>query len=163
VVGQEQSRRPNEVGPTLRRPGAALLGLGTSSTNDVTFVGAASDQCVISTVNPQQGPDGNTSGFDSIFGSGWSLLGKVTSGNGSNTLDGVDFTWTFAQLTATTGTWSLVTDVNTTFDLVFAMHAANRSGAFLFEDESRSPTRSAQARGSSTGSTTAATFPTSPT
>jgi len=112
------------------------ISLGTSSTNDVTFAGAASDQCVISAVNPQQGPDGNTSGFDSTFGSGWSLLGKVTSGTGSNTLDGVDFTWTFAQLTATTGTWSLVTDVNATFDLVFAMHAANRSGAFLFDDES---------------------------
>lgn len=109
--------------------------LGTSSTNDVTFAGAASDQCVISGVNPQQGPTGNTSGFDGTFGTGWSLLGKVTSGSGSNTLSGVTFTWGFTQLTGTTGTWSLKTDKNATFDLVFAMHASDHSGAFLFDDQ----------------------------
>jgi hypothetical protein len=111
------------------------VSLGTSQTSDVTFDGLASDQCVISTVNPAQGPNGNTSGFDTEFGSGWSLLGKVTSGSGSNTLDGVNFTWGFTQTTGTTGSWSLMADQNVTLDLVFAMHASDHSGAFLFDDQ----------------------------
>ena len=111
------------------------ISLGTSSTSNVTLGGTASDQCVISGVNPQQGPNGNTSGFDGTFGGGWSLLGKVTSNSGSNSLGGVNFTWTFAQTTGTTGTWSLTTDKNAMFDLVFAMHASNHSGAFLFDNE----------------------------
>lgn len=111
------------------------ISVGTASTADVTFAGVASDQCVISGVNPQQGPNGNTSGFDTAFGSGWSLLGKVTSPSGSATVGGVNFSWTFAQSTGTTGTWSLTTDKDASFDLAFAMHAANRSGAFLFDDQ----------------------------
>ena len=111
------------------------ISLGTSSTSDVTFAGIASDQCVISGVNPQAGPNGNTSGFSTEFGSGWSLLGKVTSPTGSAMAGGVTFDWTFAQTTGKTGTWTLKTDQNATFDLVFAMHAANRSGAFLFDDQ----------------------------
>ena len=109
------------------------ISVGTASTTDVTFAGMASDQCVISGVNPQQGPNGNTSGFDGTFGTGWSLLGKVT-GSGSNTLGGVNFTWGFTQTTGTTGMWSLTADKNTTLDLVFAMHASDHSGAFLFDD-----------------------------
>jgi hypothetical protein len=111
------------------------VNVGTSQTSDVTFAGAASDACVISTVNPQQGPNGNTSGFDGTFGTGWSLLGKVTSASGSSTLDGVDFTWGFTQTTGTTGTWSLMADQNVTLDLVFAMHASDHSGAFLFDNQ----------------------------
>jgi len=110
--------------------------VGTAQTADVTFAGLASDACVISGVNPQQGPNGNTSGFDVPFGDGWSLLGKVTSSSGSNTLDGVNFTWDFVQTTGTTGTWTLEADQNVTLDLVFAMHASNHSGAFMFDDQS---------------------------
>jgi hypothetical protein len=112
------------------------VSIGTSQTSDVTFAGAASDACVISTVNPQAGPNGDTSGFDGTFGTGWSLLGKVTSPSGSNTLDGVNFTWGFTQTTGTTGTWSLMANQNVTLDLVFAMHASDHSGAFLFDDQS---------------------------
>ena len=108
---------------------------GTASTADVTFASAVSDQCVGSGVNPQQGSNGNTSGFDSTFGTGWSLLGKVT-GSSSASVNGVNFAWTFSQLSDTTGTWSLTTDKNATFDLVFAMHASNRSDAFLFDNRS---------------------------
>ena len=111
------------------------VSLGTSATTDVTFAGLASDACVISTVNPQAGVNGDTSGFSGTFGGGWSLLGKVT-GAGSNTLNGISFAWTFTEAAShTNGTWSLTTDKNATFDLVFAMHAANRSGAFLFDDQ----------------------------
>ncbi len=108
--------------------------VGTAATTDVTFAGLASDACVISGVNPQQGPTGNTSGFDGTFGAGWSLLGKV-AGGGSTTLNGVNFTWGFTQATGTTGGWSLMASQNVTFDLVFAMHASDHSGAFLFDDQ----------------------------
>lgn len=109
--------------------------VGGADTTDVTFAGAASDACVISGVNPQAGPNGNTSGFDGTFGGGWSLLGKVTSSSGSNTLGGVTFTWGFLQTTGTTGTWTLAASQNVTADFVFAMHASNNSGAFLFDDQ----------------------------
>ena len=105
---------------------------GMSTTDDVTFAGAASDECMISRVNPRRGKNGNTTGFDGVFGSGWSLLGKV-SGPGSATVNGVNFEWAFSQATPTTGTWSLTTDKDATFDLVFAMRAGNRSGSFLFD------------------------------
>ena len=108
--------------------------VGTADTSDVTFAGLASDACVISGANPQSGPDGDTSGFSGTFGGGWSLLGKVTTSSGSNTVDGVTFTWGFLQTTGTTGTWTLQADQSVTADFVFAMHASNNSGAFLFDD-----------------------------
>lgn len=102
--------------------------IGAASTDDVTLGGFDSSACVISGVNPAQGPDGNTSGFDGAFGGGWSLLSK---GAGTATIDGVTFTLGFSQAA---GTWTLTTDQTATYDLVFAMHASNRSGAFLFDD-----------------------------
>ncbi|CAN5905229.1 hypothetical protein BH11PSE8_BH11PSE8_18350 [soil metagenome] len=116
--------------------------VGSASTGDVTLGGFASDQCVISGVNPQQGPSGNTSGFDSAFGGGWTLLGKVDL-NGVVTaqpasVGGVAFDIDYLQGSGTTGTWSVTTDKAATFDLVFAMHGANRSGAFLFDNEATS-------------------------
>ena len=113
------------------------VSVGTSSTADVTFAGADADLCVISTVNPQQGAGGDSSGFDGAFGPGsWSLLGKITSAAGSAIDSGVRFSWTYSQLTTKTGFWSLKSDKDVTLDLVFAMHAANRSGAFLFDNQS---------------------------
>jgi hypothetical protein len=109
--------------------------VGAADTTDVTFAGFASDACVISGVNPQSGPNGDISGFSGTFGSDWSLLGKVTSSSGSNTLGGVTFTWGFLQTTGTTGTWTLQASQNVTADFVFAMHASNHSGAFLFDDQ----------------------------
>jgi hypothetical protein len=109
--------------------------VGTSQTSDVTFAGLASDACVISGVNAQSGPVGDTSAFDGTFGGGWSLLGKVTSSIGSSTLDGVTFTWGFLQTTGTTGTWTLQADQNVTADFVFAMHASNNTGSFLFDNQ----------------------------
>ena len=109
--------------------------VGGADTTDVTFAGVASDACVVSGVNPQAGPNGDTSGFTGTFGSGWSLLGKVTSSDGSNSLGGVNFTWSFLQTTGTTGTWSLAASQSVMADFVFAMHASNNSGAFLFDDQ----------------------------
>ena len=109
--------------------------VGGADTTDVTFAGFASDACVVSGVNPQAGPNGDTSGSTGTFGSGWSLLGKVTSSDGSNSLGGVNFTWSFLQTTGTTGTWSLAASQSVMADFVFAMHASNNSGAFLFDDQ----------------------------
>ena len=116
--------------------GCSGISLGTSSTADVTFAGAASDLCVISTVNPQQGADGDSSGFDGAFGPGkWTLLGKLTSASGSADDSGVHFSWTYSKPTGKAGFWSLTSNKDVVLDLVFAMHAANRSGAFLFDDQ----------------------------
>ena len=138
-------RRAAWAGALLLASGAANAALctgvspGTSSTSDVALGGFSSDQCVVSTVNPQQGAGGNTSGFSTQFGGGWSLLSKIdAAGNitpNPATFGGVTFNLSFAQASGKTGTWSLVTDKTATFDLVFAMHASNRSDAFLFDDE----------------------------
>jgi hypothetical protein len=111
------------------------VSVGTSATGDVTLGGLASDACFVSEANPQSGPSGDTSGFSGAFGGGWSLLDKIESGSGSELLNGVTFSWTFSQQAGKAGTWSLATDVTATYDLVFAMHASNRSGAFLFDDQ----------------------------
>ena len=126
------------IGGSGSAQAAACTGvsIGTSTTTDLTLGGFASDQCVISTVNPQSGPTGDTSGFSGSFGAGaWSLLSKVTSSPTAASFGGVNFNITFAQASGTSGAWSITADQNVTFDLVFAMHAANRSGAFLFDDQ----------------------------
>lgn len=121
--------------------GVALSVVGTSSTSDVMHNGAAADACVISAVNPAQGTNGNTSGFDGYgaFGTGWSLLVKHDAdGNyagGSLLAGGVTFTSSITGMPGTSGTWTLSASQNVTLDLVFAMHGSNRSGAFLFEAE----------------------------
>ena len=109
---------------------------GSAGTEDVSYSGADSDACVISDVNPQQGPGGNTGGFAGTFGSGWSLLAKIDgSGNVSyGSLPGVTFSSSISGIPGTSGTWTLSADQAVTLDLVFAMHASNRSGAFLFDD-----------------------------
>ena len=128
----------------LAAPAAAATSPCTATSGQATFIGAAttsdvtlgtqdSSACVISGVNAASGPNGDTSGFDGSFGDDWTLLSK---GAGSTSIGGVEYTLTFAQTTPTSGTWSLTTDQNATFDLVFAMHAGGESGAFLFDDAS---------------------------
>lgn len=121
--------------------GVALSVVGTSSTSDVTHNGADSDACVISAVNPSSGPNGDSSGFSGYgtFGTGWSLLVKHdVNGNyagGSLLSNGVTFTSTITGMPGTSGTWTLNSSQPVTLDLVFALHGANRSGAFLFAAE----------------------------
>lgn len=121
--------------------GVAASVVGTSTTSDVMHNGTASDACVISGVNPSQGPDGNSSGFSGYgaFGTGWSLLVKHdVNGNyagGSLFSNGVTFTSAITGMPGTSGTWTLSSSQDVSLDLVFAMHGANRSGAFLFEAE----------------------------
>ena len=47
---------------------------------------------------------------------------------------GPPLTLGFTQTTGTSGTWSLTSTEPLLIDLVFAMHAGGRTGAFLFED-----------------------------
>ena len=112
---------------------------GTSSTGDVTYNGTDSTACVISAVNPQQGADGNTGGFSGTFGSGWDLLAKIDANgvvNGGNPIvyNGINFFSSITGLPGTSGGWTLSSDQGVTLDLAFAMHASNRSGAFMFDD-----------------------------
>lgn len=121
--------------------GVAPSVVGTSITANVAFNGLRSDACVISAKNPSQGPNGNTSGFSGygVFGTGWSLLAKYdVNGNqagGSLLNNGVTFTSSITGIPGTIGAWTLTSSQNVTLDLVFAMHASNRSGAFLFDNE----------------------------
>lgn len=111
------------------------VSLGTSATGDFTLGGADSDACVISTVNPDQGPNGNPSGFSpDPFGTGWTLLAKVNSDSSPTVFDGVSFSWSLGPQSGKTGTWTFGADQTVKVDLVVAMHASNRSGAFLFDD-----------------------------
>lgn len=115
---------------------------GTSTTGNVTLAGNISDGCDIAIGNPQAGPNGDSSGFSDNFGTGWSLLSKVTgssvsSAASSATFGGVAYTFQFNENAGTEkqGTWSISVDKAVTVDLVFAVHASNRAGAFLFDDQ----------------------------
>lgn len=111
------------------------VSLGTSATGDFTLGGVDSDACVISTVNPDQGPNGNPSGFSPTpFGTGWTLLAKVNSDSSPTSFDSVSFSWSLGPQSGKSGTWTFGADQTVKVDLVVAMHAANRSGAFLFDD-----------------------------
>lgn len=117
----------------------AGVNAGTSSTADVNYNGIDSSSCVISGVNPQQGAEGNVSGFTSAFGTGWDLLAKIDQNgvvNGGQPIvyNGVTFTSSISGIPGTGGSWTLSSDQGVTLDLAFAMHASNRSGAFLFDD-----------------------------
>lgn len=110
------------------------INVGTSSTSDFTLGGVDSNACVISSVNPDQGPNGNSSGFSpSPFGTGWTLLAKMTSDTSPTTLGGVDYHW-FTNTTGTSGIWAFGANQTVKLDLVMAMHASNHSGSFLFDD-----------------------------
>jgi len=117
----------------------AGVNAGTSSTADVSYNETDSTACVVSAVNPQQGSDGNISGFSGSFGSDWDLLAKIDANglvNGGNPIvyNGVTFTSSITGLPGTGGSWTLSSTQGVTLDLVFAMHASNRSGAFMFDD-----------------------------
>ena len=113
---------------------------GTPTTDDVTLDGVASDACIVSGVNPQQGPDGDTSGFSGLgaFGAGWQLLAKIDQAGGIvDAAGGPPITIGFSKdSSGKTGNWNVTSSQTGAVDLVFAMHAGSESGAFLFDDES---------------------------
>lgn len=125
-------------------PGAHAGLIGTASVSDLTLGGSAADAFrYASGVNPQQGKSGNTSGFSSAFAAdglgSWGLLSKFGSMAGNNSSASANgLAMVFNKTDTRHGTWS-VTNTNTakdiTLDLVFAMHAGNGSGAWLFDNQ----------------------------
>lgn len=120
---------------------SASAAIGTASVNDVTLDGDVADAFAYEAGwNPHAGPNGDISGFSAAFapyGSGsWSLLDKYDLNTSfSNT---GPLTFTFNQTTGTNGTWSVTNSSltsNIQLDLVYAMHAGNQGGAWLFDDQ----------------------------
>lgn len=115
----------------------------TASRNDVTLGGDIADGCDIANVNPAQGSGGNSSGFSDNFGNGWSLLSKVAgssvpSATTTTTFGGIDYKINFTETPGSgtkKGTWTITVSKPVTVDLVFALHASNRSGAFFFDNQ----------------------------
>ncbi|HEX8602551.1 MAG TPA: PEP-CTERM sorting domain-containing protein [Pseudoduganella sp.] len=119
----------------------AHAAIGSASAADVTLDGQPADAFAYGAGwNPHAGPNGDTSGFGTTFDSSgtgnFSLLDRLDANDGFANA-GV-LTFTFDQATPTTGTWSVTnTDAtsNVTLDLVFAIHAGNQGGAWLFDDQ----------------------------
>jgi PEP-CTERM motif len=108
--------------------------VGNASTDDVTLGGSGADACHVSAgVNPHAGPNGVTSGFDPApFGTGWSLLIKD---GGAGTAGSATITIGFSQTNGIIGGWSVTSNQTGAIDLVFAVHAGNNAGQFLFDNE----------------------------
>lgn len=115
--------------------------IGAADATDVTLAGEPADDFKWS---PGVNPNGaaGSSGFDGDFGPGaWEKIAKY-SGNGPMEYVGTGFemfTFSFAKdPDGKTGDWSITnTDLinSYTLDLVFAIHAGNASGAWLFDDQ----------------------------
>lgn len=119
----------------------AHAAIGSASAADVTLGGKPADAFAYEEGwNPHAGPNGDTSGFGTTFDSSgtgsFSLLDKLDANDGFAN-DGV-LTFTFDQSTPTSGAWSVTNTDGTsdiTLDLVFAIHAGNQGGAWLFDDQ----------------------------
>lgn len=139
VVAVSATAKPN--GHTPAGPS-----VGSATAADATISHTAATAFAWSTVNPNQYNSGNTSGFSAVFAAPaytdnplgtWSLVGKATDGvtTSSATINGATLTYTVtASKNATTGTFSIMSDKVMTLDLALAVHAANASGAWLFND-----------------------------
>ena len=119
----------------------AHAAIGSASAADVTLAGQPADAFAYEAGwNPHAGPNGDTSGFGSAFdgfGSGdYNLLDKYEAG-GSFTNAG-PLTFTFTGDSGTSGMWTVTNTSatqNVTLDLIFAIHAGNQGGAWLFDNE----------------------------
>lgn len=117
---------------------------GKAVAGDVTLGGISASQLVYGAgINPQQGPNGNTSGFAGAFsasGAGdWASLAKFAAAPDSveGKLGGLALTMAFGLTDLRHGTWSISnTDTHSdlSFDLTFAMHTGGGSGSWLFDN-----------------------------
>lgn len=122
----------------------AYADIGTASAADVTLDNQPADAFAYQQGwNPHAGPQGDTSGFGNAFDSfgtnPFTLLAKYED---SGFPDTSPLAFTFAQAPGgTSGTWS-VTNTGSdiiTLDLVFAIHAGNQGGAWLFDNQTINP------------------------
>lgn len=119
---------------------------GQSSAADATLAGNTANAYVWSNgLNPNQYPNGNTAGFSASFAqeaassqSTWSLVGAAAGNvdSASASISGANLTWGFTKPSTNTspGTFWIESDKAITLDLTLAVHAANESGAWLFND-----------------------------
>jgi hypothetical protein len=99
-------------------------------------------------INPSQGANGDTSGFNSSFAStansassSWTLLGANNSNgaSGSKLINGATITWGYTVNASTsganpTGAWWVSSNKALVVDLALDVHAGNSSGAWLFDN-----------------------------
>jgi hypothetical protein len=114
--------------------------IGRASVDDVTLARENADKLAFSRVNPMQ-YGGNTTGFAGAFGAAgtgaWNVLGTV-DGTGQRTDSSSLFDFSFTGTGGTSGTWSITNTSRTqsaVLDLTVAIHAANASTAFLFDNQ----------------------------
>lgn len=119
----------------------AHAAIGSASAADVTLDGQPADAFVYQDAwNPHAGPNGDTSGFGTAFDgfgtNSFNLLDKYDHDDGFTNAG--PLTFTFTESTPTSGLWTVTNTSatsNITLDLVFAIHAGNQGGAWLFDDQ----------------------------
>lgn len=118
--------------------GGAAVGGATTDDATLSLNGGApveANACHVSTL----GNGGNTDGTllaNAYGGDTFTQIAKFGESNGS--FLGIDFTLTATGATSdsTSGTWTLSWSGGpANLDLVFAIHASNRTGSFLFDDQ----------------------------
>lgn len=125
------------VSPMAAAAACTGVSVNNADTSDVTLNGSPATSCLVAVGNPQSGPNGDPSVFSGTFGTGWSLLGKMSGGAiPATTISGVQFSGAFTidNTTNKAGTWTINASSPVKADLVFAMHASNRAGSFFFDD-----------------------------
>lgn len=123
----------------------AHAAIGSASAADVTLEGQPADAFAYQDGwNPHSGPNGDTSGYGTAFdayGTGpFELLDRADNNAGFGNMGTLTFTITGTN--GNSGAWTVTntsaTDI-VTLDLVFALHAGNGGGAWLFDDETIVP------------------------
>lgn len=148
TVKVKEKSKNTGAGSTTTTPAASTdrSGLGNALASDVTLGGISASSLVYGAgINPQQGANGNTSGFAGAYagsGSGdWDSLVKFSGtgnlGAASSLLSGLTLTMGFGLTDMRHGTWSITNtnqSNNLSLDLVFAMHTGGGSGSWLFDN-----------------------------
>jgi hypothetical protein len=131
---------------------------GTATVIDLKLDDVAAQQFSFSSVNPNQGPNGNTSGFYDAFlpsasngQSTWTPVGKGNTGSasGSKDIGTTVLTWGYGVdkstvpdpknpkksiVTSTSGDWWIKSSNTVVLDLTIAVHAGPASGAWLLDN-----------------------------
>jgi hypothetical protein len=130
----------DQNGPTIGKASVADASIGRAAAT--TFVWSDG-------INPNQGPNGNTSGFNSSFASfadsaksSWALVGASSNNkgvSGSTLINDATVTWGYTvNKTAAganpSGTWWVSSNKALVIDLALDVHASSSSAAWLFDN-----------------------------